>query len=316
MKIAIIDDWQNDAPKSADWQSLANHHQLDFYQDTLTGVDLVERLAPYDIIGIMRERTPMTRALLYQLPNLKAIVTSGMRNLSIDQQAAREKNIMVMGTQSPGHATAELAMTLIGMLARDIFANATSMTQGGWQVSTGSDLRGTTLGVLGLGRLGSQIASLGKAYGMNVQAWSQNLTKDRCDEVGVQYAPKDVFFQTSDFISVHLKMSDRVRHLIGEAELSMMKPTACLVNTSRSGIIDSDALIKALKTGSVRAAATDVFDTEPLPSDAILRQTPNLVMTPHIGYVTSQTMDVFYGQMKEAIEQFIKGSPVRKFDGF
>ena len=316
MKIAIIDDWLNDAPKSANWDQLAAHHQIDFYQDTLTGEALIQRLAPYDIIGIMRERTPFDAALISALPQLKAIVTTGMHNQSIDQEAAKQAGIMVMGTHSPGHATAELAMILIGTLARDLFANATSMTGTGWQVSTGRDLRGATLGILGLGRLGLQLAKFGQAFGMDVQAWSQNLTQDRCDAAGVRFVDKDRFFATSDYISIHLKLSDRVRHLVGKKELDMMKQSACLVNSSRAPIIDTDALIEALQTGQIRAAATDVYDAEPVPSDHIVRQIPNLLCTPHIGYVTEQTMAIFYSEMVETISHYIAGTPIRKFDGF
>ena len=311
MKIALIDDWLEDGLKSADWSALSNSHQLDVFHDTLTGDALIERLFPYDIIGIMRERTPFDKHLIDALPNLKAIVTSGMRNLSIDTAYARQKHIEVMGTESPGHATAELAMTLIGVLAREVVPSAISMKDGGWQVATGRDLRGAKLGILGLGRLGGQLAHLGQAFGMDVQAWSQNLTSERCDEVGVRYCDKESFFKTSDFISVHLKMSERVRGLIDDEVFAMMKSDACLVNTSRSGIVDRAALIKALSTGGIHAAATDVYDVEPVPVDDELRALPNLIMTPHIGYVTAETMQIFYDQMREDIEAFIAGKPIR-----
>ena len=311
MKIALIDDWLEDGLKSADWSALSKTHQLDIFHDTLIGDALIERLLPYDIIGIMRERTPFDKQLIDALPNLKAIVTSGMRNLSIDTAYARQKNIEVMGTESPGHATAELAMTLIGVLAREVVPSALSMKEGGWQVATGRDLRGAKLGILGLGRLGGQLAKLGQAFGMDVQAWSQNLTSARCDEMGVRYCDKESFFKTSDFISIHLKMSDRVRGLIDDEAFAMMKSDACLVNTSRSGIVDRAALIKALSTGAIHAAATDVYDVEPVPVNDELRALPNLIMTPHIGYVTAETMQIFYDQMREDIEAFIAGKPIR-----
>ena len=311
MKIALIDDWLEDSQKSADWSALMKEHQIDIYHDTITGDALIQRLLPYDIIGIMRERTPFDKALIDALPNLKAIITSGMRNLSIDTAYARSKNIEVMGTESPGHATAELAMTLIGVLAREIVPSAISMQQGGWQVATGRDLRGAKLGILGLGRLGGQLAKLGQAYGMDVQAWSQNLTQERCQEMGVRYCDRDSFFKTSDFISIHLKMSDRVRGLVDETVFDLMKKDACIINTSRAGIIDRTALIKALSTGAIQAAATDVYDKEPLPQDDELRALPNLIMTPHIGYVTIETMRIFYDQMREDIEAFIAGNPIR-----
>jgi len=311
MKIALIDDWLEDSQKSADWSALMKEHQVDIYHDTITGEALIKRLLPYDIIGIMRERTPFDKALIDALPNLKAIITSGMRNLSIDTAYARSKNIEVMGTESPGHATAELAMTLIGVLAREIVPSALSMQQGGWQVATGRDLRGAKLGILGLGRLGGQLAKLGQAYGMDVQAWSQNLTPERCQEMGVRYCDRDSFFKTSDFISIHLKMSDRVRGLVDETAFDLMKKDACIINTSRAGIIDKAALIKALSVGAIHAAATDVYDIEPLPQDDELRALPNLIMTPHIGYVTKETMRIFYDQMREDIEAFIAGNPMR-----
>ena len=316
MKIAILDDWNQDAQKSANWEPLAKSHQVDFYHDTVTGEALIERLKPYDILGIMRERTPITEALMAQLPQLKAIVTTGMRNQSLDEEGAKRHGIMLMGTEAPGVATPELAMTLIGNLARNLFANATSMTTGGWQVSTGRDLHGACLGILGLGRLGSAVAKIAQAYGMDVQAWSQNLTKERCEALNVRYVSKDEFFATSDFITIHLKMSERVRHLVGAEQFALMKPTASIVNTSRAGIIDTAALIEALNRHEIQAAAIDVYDSEPVPPEALIRQTPRLLMTPHIGYVTQETMSIFYGQMAENIENYLKGQPSRKLQGF
>ena len=310
MKIALLDDWMSDALKSSDWSQLSANHQLDVFHDTLTGSALIERLYEYDILGIMRERTKFDAAVIDALPNLKAIVTTGKHNNAIDIGYAAQKQIVVMGTDSPGFATAELAMTLIGALARQLVPSVNSMQQGGWQVATGSDLRGKTLGISGLGRLGKQLAHFGKAYGMDIQAYSQNLTAEICQEQDVRYCDKQTFFETSDFISIHLKMSDRVRHLVGADELQSMKNTAYLVNTSRSGIIDTDALVAALHSGSIKGAAIDVYDKEPVPADDPLRTTPNLVMTPHIGYVTAQTMVVFYDQMREIIESYIAGKPI------
>ena len=206
------------------------------------GSALIKRLREYDVICAMRERTLLSAEVLTQLPNLKAIITSGMRNAAIDLDACKKRGIVVSGTASPGHATAELAMTLIGVLARQIVPSANAMANGGWQVATGRDLRGARLGILGLGRLGSQVAKLGQAYGMEVQAWSQNLTPERAAEEGVVYAEKQAFFASSDFISIHLKLSDRVIGLVGADELSWMQPDACIVNTSRAPIIDEAAL--------------------------------------------------------------------------
>ena len=311
MKIALLDDWQNNASSFADFARLSTDHQLDIYTDTISGPDLIERLHPYDIILAMRERTGLRADVLSQLPNLKAIITCGMRNAAIDLDYCKANHITVCGTESPGHATAELAMMLVGMLARQLYPSVQSMATGGWQVSTGRDLRGARLGILGLGRLGSQVAGLGKAFGMEVQAWSQNLTAETCAEQGVIYAPKDEFFATSDFISIHLKLSDRVTGLVGATELDQMKSDACIVNTSRAPIIDQSALYTALQQGRIGGAALDVFDTEPLPADDLFRGLPNVILTPHIGYVTAETMRVFYGGMLEALEAFLAGKPIR-----
>lgn len=311
MKIALLDDWQNNAFSFADFARLRADHQLDTYTDTISGPGLIERLQPYDVILAMRERTGLREGVLSQLPNLKAVITCGMRNAAIDLDYCKANQITVCGTEAPGHATAELAMMLVGMLARQLYPSVQSMASGGWQVSTGRDLRGARLGILGLGRLGSQLAGFGKAFGMEVQAWSQNLTAETCAEQGVRYASKDEFFSTSDFISIHLKLSDRVTGLVGAAELDLMKSDACIINTSRAPIIDQLALYTALEQGRIGGAALDVFDTEPLPADHSFRGLPNVILTPHIGYVTAETMRVFYGGMLEALEAFIADKPIR-----
>ncbi len=311
MKIAVIDDWQENAHQFADWQRLGPDHQLDIYHDTISGDSLIERLYPYDVLCIMRERTVFSKEVIEALPNLKAIITSGMRNAAIDLLACAQKKIIVSGTSSPGHATSELAMILIGALARQIVPNANAMAGTGWQVATGRDLRGATLGILGLGRLGGQLAHLAQAFGMDVQAWSQNLTAETCAEHGVRYVDKEQFFASSDFISVHLKLSDRVVGLVGAAEIALMKKEACLINTSRAPIIDEPALIAALKEGRIGGAALDVYHHEPLPEDSALRHVPGLILMPHIGYVTDQTMTVFYSETLESLEAFLNGTPIR-----
>ena len=311
MKIALLDDWQNNAFSFADFARLRADHQLDTYTDTISGPGLIERLQPYDVILAMRERTGLREGVLSQLPNLKAVITCGMRNAAIDLDYCKANQITVCGTEAPGHATAELAMMLVGMLARQLYPSVQSMASGGWQVSTGRALRGARLGILGLGRLGSQLAGFGKAFGMEVQAWSQNLTAETCAEQGVRFASKDEFFSTSDFISIHLKLSDRVTGLVGAAELDLMKSDACIINTSRAPIIDQLALYTALEQGRIGGAALDVFDTEPLPADHSFRGLPNVILTPHIGYVTAETMRVFYGGMLEALEAYIAGKPIR-----
>ena len=311
MKIALLDDWQENAHEFADWDRISADHQLDIYHATISGPALIQRLQAYDVLCLMRERTGFSAEIIESLPNLKAIITSGMRNAAIDLEACKARNIVVSGTASPGHATAELAMTLIGVLARQIVPSANAMAQGGWQVGTGRDLRGAKLGILGLGRLGSQVALLGQAFGMDVQAWSQNLTPERAAEHGVGFVDKQTFFATSDFISIHLKLSDRVVGLVGAEELALMRSDACIVNSSRAPIIDEADLIEALQSGRLGGAALDVYHQEPLPADDALRRTPNLILTPHIGYTTRQTMAVFYGETLESLEAYLAGTPIR-----
>ena len=312
MRIAILDDWLDCALDSCDWNRLGPDVTIDVFHDTIAGTALVERWQPYDIICMMRERTPVDAALLDQLPNLKGIVTSGMRNAALDIEAARSRGLMISGTGSPGHATSELAFTLIAMQARQIFASATTMRDGGWQTHLGRDLRGARLGILGLGRLGAQLAGYAKAFGMEIQAWSQNLTEERCDEVGVSYVDRDTLFRSSDFISIHLKLSARVCQLVGAEEIAMMKPDAYLVNTSRAPIIDMEALTNALVKRQIAGAAIDVYDHEPVSPTDPIRNTQNLLMTPHIGYVTRETMDIFYGETLDAVEAMIAGTPIRE----
>lgn len=311
MRIALLDDWTSSAAQFVDGHALAQAHQIDIFTDHLTGQALIDRLAPYEIICIMRERTRIDAALIAALPNLRAIVTSGMRNGAIDKAACAALGITISGTPSPGHATAELAMTLIGAVARQIVPNHIAMSSGGWQSQAGRDLRGATLGILGLGRLGSVLAGFGKAYGMNIVAWSQNLTPEAAAEHGVTYLPKEAFFAQSDFISIHLKLSDRVRGLVGAPEFEMMKPDAAIINTSRAPIIDTDALINALENGQIASAAIDVYDHEPLPADHRLREVPGLILSPHIGYVTNETFAIFYTETLKSVSAIIEGKPIR-----
>lgn len=311
MKIAFLDDWLDCARSSTDWSDLASAHQLVFFNDTVTGPALAERLYPFDIVCCMRERSLISADLLDNLPNLKLLVTSGMRNAAIDLDAAAKRGLPVSGTDIPGHATAELTMTLIGMLARQLLPAANAMATGGWQTHLGRDLRGARLGILGLGRLGSQLAGLARPFGMEIQAWSQNLTAARCAEANVKFVDKDTLFASSDFISIHLKLSDRVTGLVGARELGLMKPSAYLINSSRAPIVDMPALGKALQSGQLAGAALDVYDLEPLPADDPMRSWPNLLLTPHIGYVTEQTMQIFHSQMAENIRAFLDGAPIR-----
>ena len=313
MNIAILDDYQHHALSLADWNRLPTDCRITVFDDHLPpGEALIRRLVPFDIICVMRERTPMPRELLTRLPNLRLVVTTGARNDAIDLTAAAEGNITVCGTESPGHATAELAFGLILALARGLYPQAESMRAGGWQIGLGRDLRGMTLGVIGLGRLGSQVAGFGKAFGMKVIAWSHNLTDERASECGVSRVDKTTLLRQADFITVHLKLGDRSRHLIDAEALALMKSDACLVNTSRAPIVDTAALIAALEQGRLGGAALDVYDQEPLPVDHPLRSTPRLLLTPHIGYVTEQTYRVFYQQTVEAILAYLDGNPTRQ----
>src|ERR671918_900672 len=294
-QVAILDDYQKVAESSADWSTLPEDVEVTFFHDHLADPDrLAERLAPFAIVGIMRERTPFPGALLERLPNLRLLITTGPRNASVDVAAAQRLGITVCGTRSSGHATAELAMALILALARGLLAETASVQAGGWQVGLGRDLHGALLGIVGLGRLGSRLARFGQAFGMTPIAWSQNLTEAAAAEIGVRRVDKAELFRSADFISVHLQLSPRTRGLIGAADLDLMKPDACLINTSRGPIVDEDALVAALRAGRIGGAALDVYDREPLPPDHRLRRIPNLLLTPHIGYVTRETYRLFY----------------------
>ncbi len=307
-KIAILDDYQQVALTLADWQQLPSSCSTTVFSDHLPyGDALVARLEPFAVLCIMRERTPFPRALLSRLPNLQLLITSGARNAAIDLVAARELDITVCGTQSPAYATPELAMGLILSVARGLPREIDSFRNGGWQVGVGRDLHGSTLGILGLGRLGSRVASLGAAFGMHVIAWSQNLTEQRAQEVGVRRVGKQELFSQSDFLTIHLKLGDRSRGLVDTQAFAMMKPSAFLINTSRGPIVDETALLAALESEQIAGAAIDVYDEEPLPADHPLRRVRNAVCTPHIGYVTEQTYRAFYTGMVDVIKSYLAG---------
>ena len=310
--IAVLDDYQNVALKMGDWTRLQSNHRITVFTKPFKNQDEVAKaLAGFEIVSIMRERTPFPRALLERLPDLKLLVTTGGRNASVDVKAAAERGITVCGTDAGGHATAELAFGLILSLARHLPTEFHNMREGRWQTTLGSDLRGKTLGLLGLGKLGGEVAKFGKAFGMPLIAWSQNLTPERAAEIGAQRVEKDELFRHADFISVHLVLSDRSRGLVGARELGLMKPTASIVNTSRGPIIDAGALAAALKEKRIAGAALDVYDTEPLPADHPLRSEPRAVLTPHIGYVTEESYRVFFDGVIAAIEGWLAGKPIR-----
>jgi phosphoglycerate dehydrogenase-like enzyme len=310
MRVAVLDDYQEVAASYADWGALDAN--VAFFSDHLGDQQaLVERLVDFDVIVAMRERTPFQRPLLELLPNLRLLVTTGMRNASIDVKASTDLGVTVCGTNSPGVATAELAFAMVLAMSRNLILEAGTVAKGGWQQRVGRELRGSTLGVIGLGRLGAEVARFGRAFGMDVLAWSQNLTSERAEEVGARLVTKDALLAESDFVSIHLRLSDRTRGLIGQADLDRMKPTAYLINTSRGEIVDTAALFAALDSGALAGAGLDVFDVEPLPPDDRRRTHSKILATPHIGYVTDATYRVFYTEVIEDIAAWQAGSPIR-----
>jgi len=311
-RVAILDDYQNVARRMADWASLPAGTDVVVFADHLKETGAVAaRLADFDAVVAMRERTAFPRALLERLPRLKLLVTTGMRNASIDVGAAVERGITVCGTSGLPYPTAELTWGLILALARQIPTEDRATREGKWQTTLGLGLNGKTLGVLGLGTLGSRVARYGKAFEMEVLAWSQNLTAERAAEVGATLVGKDELLRRSDVVSIHLVLSDRSRGLVGARELGLMKRTAYLVNTSRGPIVDEAALVRALQEGTIAGAGLDVYEPEPLPLDHPFRKLPNTVITPHLGYVTEETYRVFFGHALEDVQAFLRGAPVR-----
>ncbi len=312
MRLAILDDYQDAALGLADWASLRPEIEIEVFRDTLAGVDAVaRRLQPFAIVVAMRERTPFPASLIERLANLKLLVTTGMRNASIDVKAASERGIVVCGTEMLAHPTAELTWGLILALARQIAAEDRHMRAGGWQTSLGVGLKGKVLGLIGLGRLGSEVARVGRAFNMDVVAWSQNLTEERAAAQGARLVGKDELFRLADFISIHLVLSPRSRGLVGAAELAAMKKTAFLVNTSRGPIVDTVALIAALERRQIAGAGLDVYDEEPLPKDHPLRRLDNVVITPHLGYVIAENYRLAYGHAVEDVRAYLSGKPIR-----
>jgi phosphoglycerate dehydrogenase-like enzyme len=312
-RVAVLDDYQQVALKMANWKILEPEGEVQAFADNLVDVPrLAERLHTFDAVVLMRERTPFPRALLDRLPNLRLIVTAGMRNASIDVAAATEKGVLVTGTDMLAYPTAELTWGLIIGLVRHIPFEAGQMRKGAWQTTLGTGLQGKTLGVLGLGRLGAQVAAVGKAFGMTVIAWSQNLTAERAQAAGAKLVSKDVLFAEADVVTIHLVLSDRTRGLVGSAELDRMRPTAYLVNTSRGPIVDGKALLETLRARRIAGAGLDVFDQEPLPADDPLRRLDNVVLTPHLGYVLEENYRLLYPQAVESIRAFTAGKPVSR----
>nr|WP_210244055.1 D-2-hydroxyacid dehydrogenase family protein [Arthrobacter yangruifuii] len=314
MKCAVLDDYQQAATRFADWTQLGGAVDLTVFPDHLDSEDaLAARLAGFDAVVLMRERTPFTAALLARLPRLKLLVTTGMRNASIDLAAARDLGVTVCGTGSNPQPPAELTWALILGLARHLVPEANALRdRGPWQSSIGTDLHGAVLGVLGLGKIGSQVARVGAAFGMDVLAWSSNLTEERAADAGARLTgSKEELLAAADVVTVHLVLSERTRGLIGAGELALMKPTAHLVNTSRAGIVDQPALLDALQSGRLAGAGLDVFEEEPLPAASAFRDLPNVLATPHLGYVTERNYRTFFPQVVEDIAAFLAGTPVR-----
>jgi phosphoglycerate dehydrogenase-like enzyme len=311
-RIAVLDDYQYVAASYADWARLAEPVEVVEFADHVSDEDaLAKRLGQFDVIIAMRERTPFPRTLLERLPRLKLLVTTGERNASIDVAAAAERGIAVCGTGYQSPPTAEMTWALILAVARHIPEEDRSIRAGGWQQSIGTDLAGATLGVIGLGRLGERVARVGQAFEMDVVAWSQNLTDERAAEVGVRRVEKEELLETADVVTIHTVLSKRTRGLIGRHELDRMKPSAILVNTSRGPILDEDALVEALREGTIAGAGLDVYSEEPLPRHHPLRELRRAVLTPHLGYVTEKTYEVFYRGAVEDVAAWLAGEPIR-----
>jgi len=314
LRCAILDDYLNLSLKLADWSKVEDRVDVTVFNQPFASPEAaVSALKDFEIILAMRERTPFPRAMFDALPSLRLLITSGLRNNSIDMAAAKDKGVVVCGTQWPRDPTAPLTMGMILELTRNIGRESARMHAGEYlQKHVGIEIEGKTLGVVGLGKLGAKVAGLAKAFGMNVIAWSPNLSAERCKEVGVGYATKEELFSTADIITIHVVLSDRSRGLVGAADLGRMKPTSFIVNTARGPIIDEMALLEMLKARKIAGAAIDVFSVEPLPVDHPFRKLDNLVLTPHLGYVTQETFIAHYSQMVEGIDGWFKGEPVRR----
>ncbi|MBS1525969.1 MAG: D-2-hydroxyacid dehydrogenase family protein [Bacteroidetes bacterium] len=301
-KIAVLDDYQHVAVSYADWQLLADRCDITYFHDHLTNeTEIAERLQPFEVLCVMRERTPLTGILLRQLPKLRLIVSTGMRNASIDSQTAESLGITIMPTGYNESGAPELTWALLMALARHIPQENKNMASGGWQTTVGTDLKGKTIGIVGLGRIGTKIAQYAKAFEMKVIAWSENLTEEKAHRAGAELVSKERLFAESDFVTVHLVLSDRTKGIIGKPDLERMKPTAFFINTSRGPLVDEAALLEVLKAHKIAGAALDVYDMEPLPKGHPFRTLDNVLATPHIGYVTENTYRLFYQDTVKSI---------------
>ena len=313
LKVAILDDYQNVSQQFVDLEKLSGKYEFKIFSEPfIDEADALDQLADFEALLIMRERTPMTKKLIENLTKLKFIITSGLRNKSIDLEAAKKRKIIVCGTEINAHPTPELTWALILGLARNFKEEIDNMYQGYWQTTIGIELKGKILGLIGLGRVGSQVAKIGKAFGMQVMAWSENLNLDTCKELDVLPSSKEDLIKTSDFLSIHVQGGERYKDCITIKEMDKMKKTAFLINTSRGPIINEDDLIIALSTNVIAGAGIDVYEKEPLPENNKLRFLPNALLTPHIGYVTAENYTIYYTQMIEALESCVNGKPLRE----
>jgi len=312
LKVAILDDYQNVSQQFVDLEKLSGKYEFKIFSEPfIDESDALDQLADFEALLIMRERTPMTKNLIDNLSKLKFIITSGLRNKSIDLDAAKKRKVIVCGTESNIHPTPELTWALILGLARNLKEEIDNMYQGYWQTTVGIELKGKILGLIGLGRVGSQVAKIGKAFGMQVMAWSENLNLDTCKELDVLPSSKEDLIKNSDFLSIHVQGGERYKDCITLKEMDKMKKTAFLINTSRGPIINEDDLIIALSTNEIAGAGLDVYEKEPLPENNKLRFLPNALLTPHIGYVTAENYSIYYNQMVEALESCVNGKPIR-----
>jgi phosphoglycerate dehydrogenase-like enzyme len=309
VKVAILDDYQNIALEIADWSAVAAKAEITVFNDHLASPDaIVERLLPFDVICIMRERTPMPREVIERLPKLKLIASTGSRNASIDVAAAEERGIRITPTGYRSTPTIEMTWALILASARQLLRESNSVRDGGWQTAIGRELNGRVLGVLGLGNIGGQVARIGLAFGMKVIAWSQNMTPEAAEAASAVLVTKDELFRQADVLTIHLILSERTRGLVGVTDLALMKPTAWLINTSRGPIVDEGALIEALMSQRITGAALDVFEPEPLPADHPFRILDNVLATPHVGYVAEDLYRTFYGDAAASIGAWLAES--------
>ena len=312
LKVAILDDYQNVSQQFVNLEKLSGKYEFKIFSEPfIDEADTLEQLADFEALLIMRERTPMTKNIIDNLSKLKFIITSGTKNKAIDLEAAKKRKIIVSGTEINIHSTPELTWALILGLARNLKEEIDNMYQGYWQTTVGVELKGKILGLIGLGRIGSQVAKIGKAFGMQVMAWSENLDLDKCKELDVLPSSKEDLIINSDFLSIHVQGGERYKDCITIKELDKMKKSAFLINTSRGPIVNEDDLIIALSTNEIAGAGLDVFEKEPLPENNKLRFLPNALLTPHIGYVTAENYNIFYNQMIESLEACVNGKPIR-----